>query len=54
VVLEAINMLLKMGRIPRYQVDAGNTPSVQLAKAIGLMPILRFEHYLAVPKVSRS
>jgi len=50
VVQKAVNTLVEAGRIPRYQTDATNTPSVQLAEAIGLSHSLRLEHYLATPK----
>jgi hypothetical protein len=48
VVQTAVNTLLNIGRIPRYQTDAENLPSIRLAESIGLIPYLRFEHYLAI------
>jgi RimJ/RimL family protein N-acetyltransferase len=50
VVQKAVNTLLERSHLPRYQTDAANIPSIQLAESIGLRPYLRFEHYLATPK----
>lgn len=47
VVIKALDTLLKTGRVPRYQVESSNKPSIQLAEALGLTCCLRFEHYLS-------
>jgi GNAT superfamily N-acetyltransferase len=43
----ALSTLLSQGRIPRYQVEAGNTASVALAESLGMQVCLTFEHYQA-------
>jgi ribosomal protein S18 acetylase RimI-like enzyme len=45
VVQTALATLLATGRTPRYQVEATNTASIQLAEALDLAVCLRFEHY---------
>ncbi len=47
VVETALHTLQKQGRIPRYQVDSKNAPSIHLAESIGLVKCLEFEHYLS-------
>jgi len=45
VVQTALSELLRQGRIPRYQVEAGNTASIALAQSLGMQVCLTFEHY---------
>ena len=45
VVQTALSTLLSQGRIPRYQVESGNTASITLAESLGMQVCLKFEHY---------
>lgn len=45
VVQTALHTLAVQKRIPRYQAESTNVPSIRLAESIGLVPCLRFEHY---------
>jgi len=46
VVESAIAMLHQRGYVPRYQVNATNGASIQLARSIGLLPFVTVEHWL--------
>lgn len=46
VVEKALFMLQQRGYIPRYQVNATNVASIQLAHSIGLIPFVTVEHWL--------
>ena len=49
VVSAAVAYLLEQDKIPRYQVEESNVPSVRLAQSIGLKLCLTVEHYRAIP-----
>lgn len=46
VVEQALFMLQQRGYSPRYQVNATNRASIQLAQSIGLIPFVTVEHWL--------
>lgn len=50
----ALAVLRERGLAPRYQVDAGNRPSIALAEGIGLRRFLTISHYLHVPPAVAS
>jgi ribosomal protein S18 acetylase RimI-like enzyme len=49
IVAAALRHLGEQGCIPRYQVRADNTASIQLAKAVGLRQFLQIDHLLVDP-----
>jgi GNAT superfamily N-acetyltransferase len=51
VVAAAVQYLRTEQRRPRYQVDAQNLPSIELARGLGLVPFLRVEHVLVPAQV---
>jgi len=46
VVQTALHALTEQKRIPRYQADSSNLPSIRLAESVGLVTCLRFEHFI--------
>jgi hypothetical protein len=53
VVRAAVQHLLGRGLCPRYQTEASNRASIELAHHVGLVEFLRIEHLTVGPRSSR-
>jgi GNAT superfamily N-acetyltransferase len=52
VVRAAVQHLLERGLCPRYQTEASNRDSIELARHVGLVEFLRIEHLTVGPRSS--
>jgi len=54
VVRTALAELAQRKRVPRYQVDRNNLPSIRLAESVGLKRFLAITHFLRLPLADKS